>query len=179
MSEADRVFARLGDQAPQPTSDHSRLIVSASRRSGPGGGKSRVVEVVHVRRGPAKPAEPDHRPAHWNEHAETWPDGFRAKAPRPAPAQDPLPVAAEAPPPVAHVLTRWAPSLPPVVATAESPPDAVPPAQADKPRRGRPPAVRKFADPFADDGGTNCLRCGYLVEPAREARGHMICARCA
>jgi len=39
-------------------------------------------------------------------------------------------------------------------------------------------AVRRFADPFADDDGANCLRCGYLVEPAREKRGLMTCSAC-
>jgi hypothetical protein len=40
-------------------------------------------------------------------------------------------------------------------------------------------AVRRFADPFADgDDGTNCLRCGYLVEPARERRGLLTCSTC-
>jgi hypothetical protein len=55
-------------------------------------------------------------------------------------------------------------------------------------RRGRPripkaPApvstAQRFADPFAaDDDGANCLRCGYLVEPARERRGLLTCATC-
>ena len=38
--------------------------------------------------------------------------------------------------------------------------------------------VRRFADPFADDDGANCLQCGYLVEPAREKRGLMTCSAC-
>ena len=34
-------------------------------------------------------------------------------------------------------------------------------------------------DPFAADNiGTNCLRCGYLVQPARERRGLLTCATC-
>jgi hypothetical protein len=39
--------------------------------------------------------------------------------------------------------------------------------------------ARHYADPFAqDDVGANCLRCGYLVEPAREKRGLLTCAGC-
>jgi hypothetical protein len=39
--------------------------------------------------------------------------------------------------------------------------------------------TRRVADPFhADDDGANCLRCGYLVEPARERRGLNTCAAC-
>ena len=38
---------------------------------------------------------------------------------------------------------------------------------------------RAFADPFAaDDTGANCIRCGYLVSPAREKRGLMTCLQC-
>jgi hypothetical protein len=48
------------------------------------------------------------------------------------------------------------------------------------PRKPRVPkaAVRRFADPFADEDGANCIRCGYLVEPAREKRGLMTCSVC-
>jgi hypothetical protein len=39
--------------------------------------------------------------------------------------------------------------------------------------------ARRYADPFADDDdGANCLRCGYLVEPAREKRELLTCAAC-
>jgi hypothetical protein len=38
---------------------------------------------------------------------------------------------------------------------------------------------RAFADPYvADDTGTNCMRCGYLVSPAREKRGLLTCLKC-
>jgi hypothetical protein len=38
---------------------------------------------------------------------------------------------------------------------------------------------RRVADPFdANDEGANCLRCGYVVERARERRGLMTCAEC-
>jgi hypothetical protein len=56
-------------------------------------------------------------------------------------------------------------------------------ADASQPRATRAKAQktvsRRFADPFADDDtGANCLRCGYLVERAREDRGKMTCSRC-
>jgi hypothetical protein len=36
-----------------------------------------------------------------------------------------------------------------------------------------------FADPFAaEDTGTNCIRCGYLVSPEREKRGLLTCHQC-
>ncbi len=50
--------------------------------------------------------------------------------------------------------------------------------RAAKPRPAKM-TVRHFADPFADgDDGANCIRCGYLVEPAREARGLWTCSKC-
>jgi hypothetical protein len=64
--------------------------------------------------------------------------------------------------------------------------DADTPARADaplaavappRPRTRKP--ERRVADPFdAHDDGANCLRCGYVVEPAREKRGLMTCAAC-
>jgi hypothetical protein len=46
--------------------------------------------------------------------------------------------------------------------------------------RGAANESRRVADPFdAADEGANCMRCGYLVEPARERRGLMTCAGCA
>jgi hypothetical protein len=52
-----------------------------------------------------------------------------------------------------------------------------------KPRMAKPRAPKvatpRFADPFADsDSGANCIRCGYLVEPAREKRGLWTCSKC-
>jgi hypothetical protein len=38
---------------------------------------------------------------------------------------------------------------------------------------------RGFADPFANsDDGANCIRCGFLVEAARERRHLLTCAQC-
>src|SRR4051812_26759687 len=96
------------------------------------------------------------------------------------------PAAPTAPPPVVHVMPMWQPSpqqaAPPVEAPPASPVEAAAP-RARRPRlaKARPPmaAERRFADPFADgEGGTNCMRCGYLVEPAREMRGLLTCSAC-
>jgi hypothetical protein len=43
----------------------------------------------------------------------------------------------------------------------------------------KPVVGRAFADPFAaEDTGTNCIRCGYLVSPEREKRGLLTCHQC-
>ena len=184
-SEADRVFPARKGQGFQTLTSKKRHILSASRRSGPGAGKSRVVEVVHVRRDGARPVEDHPRPAPWNLHAETWPDGLRAKPAQPLPLQDIQPVAPEPASPVVHVMPMWEPSppqpAPPVTKPGELPVETVATEQR-RPRVPKPPilkaAVRRFADPFADDNGANCFRCGYLVEPAREKRGLMTCSAC-
>ena len=156
-----------------------RHIVTAPRRSGPGTGKSRVVEVVHVRRDGARPVE-DHLPSALpTRHAETWPEGFRAKPVQPLLQQD-IPAAVPEPaPPVVHVMPMWEPSPP----QPEPPPVKTVMAERRLPRmpkaRTSEGTARHFADPFADvDDGANCLRCGYLVEPAWERRGLLICAAC-
>jgi len=186
MSEADRVFLRHEGQGAQASSDEKRLILSAPRRSGIGSGKSRVVEVVHVRRGTSRPAEDRLRPAPWNVRAETWPEGFRAKTAPPLPQPDIQQVAPEPTQPTVHVMPMWEPSpqqpAQPVATPAE-PPVETAVAERRKPRISKPhtPKVigRHFADPFADDdSGANCIRCGYLVEPAREKRGRMTCSKC-
>jgi hypothetical protein len=180
MSEADRVFfARKGQKSQNSTSEQ-RLILSTSRRSGPGAGKSRMVEVVHVRRDGARPVKDDPSPAQWSLRAEVRPEGLRAKPPEPLPLRDIQPVAPAPTPPVVHVMPMWQPSPP------GPKPDELPIETAvagpRKPcvRKSATPneAVRRFADPFADDDGANCLRCGYLVEPAREKRGLMTCSAC-
>jgi hypothetical protein len=61
-------------------------------------------------------------------------------------------------------MPGWEPLLAPVE----------PDAPAAKPADGR-----AFADPFtAEDTGTNCIRCGYLVSSAREKRGLLTCSQC-
>jgi hypothetical protein len=87
--------------------------------------------------------------------------------------------------PVAHVMPMWQPSpqqlVQPVTKPAELPVETAV-AERRKPRTSKPhtpkTTVRHFADPFADDEGANCIRCGYLVEPAREKRGLMTCSQC-
>jgi hypothetical protein len=186
MSEANRVFPRQDKPGAQTASVERRFIVSAPRRSGFGSGKSRVVEVVQVRRNRPRPIEDRPRPAPWSVRAETWPEGFRATSAVPLPQQDVQPVAPEPAQPTVHVMPMWEPSPPqpaqPVVEPAE-PPVETAVVESCKPRTSKPKTpkarARRFADPFADeDSGANCVRCGYLVEQAREKRGLMTCSTC-
>ncbi|MBB5688523.1 ribosomal protein L37AE/L43A [Roseomonas alkaliterrae] len=162
MSEIDRVFARLG--AKKPTPEERRETVNVPRRGTAG---SRVVEVVHVRSGAERA---DAGRSGGRVRAATWSEGFPARAAA-APPEPPAPPAAPAP--TAHVMPGWQPA----------PAKAVHPATKTRPRGNGPrqarDAARRVADPFdtADDGA-NCLRCGYAVEPEREARGLLTCAAC-
>jgi len=179
MSEADRVFPPRQAQGEPISTDEKRFIHTTPRRSGLGANKSRVVEVVHVRRNRSGLTDDSPRPAARDVGAETWSEGFRAKSPKPFPPHDIPPVASAPTQPTVHVMPMWEPS-------AQQP--AEPQVEAKASRRGRPqiqkpatPAVmiRAFADPFAtDDGGANCIRCGYLVEQGREKRGLMTCSKC-
>jgi hypothetical protein len=186
MSEADRVFSARRGQGAQAPFGEKRLILSAPRKGGLGGSKSRVVEVVHVRRDGSRPAEGRPHTASWNARAETWPEGFRAKPAQPTPPQDMQPASPEPPPPVVHVMPMWEPSPQQPAQLAAEPGEPPVEAAAPVPRRPRLPkaktskvAARHFADPFADgDDGTNCMRCGYLVGPAREKRGFLTCLTC-
>jgi len=88
-------------------------------------------------------------------------------------------------PPVGHLMPGWEPlltPLPPVEPAAKIPAGIRPRSRAVKPERSQNQPMsmkRAFADPFtADDTGTNCIRCGYLVSPAREQRGFMTCLQC-
>src|SRR4051794_12811247 len=112
MSEADRVFPARKGQEPQSLTSEKRHILSAPRRSGPGAGKSRVVEVVHVRRDGSRPVEDRPSPARGSRRAEAWPEGLRAKTAQPLPLQDIQPVAPDPVPPVVHVMPMWQPSPP-------------------------------------------------------------------
>src|SRR3954470_21475440 len=104
MSEANRVFPRQDKPGAQTASVDRRFIVSAPRRSGSGGGKGRVVEVVHVRRNRPRPIENHSRPASWSVDAETWPKEFRAVSAVPLPQQDFPPLAPEPAQPTVHVM---------------------------------------------------------------------------
>lgn len=186
MSEADRVFPRQNFADPHPAPEDKQLLHIAPRRRGSGPG--RVVEVVHLPAGRTKSAAEPAGPAR-SAHAETWPEGFRAK-PVPSPSALDQPLATPDPlPQVGHVMPGWEPLLSPAEAEAEAPP-VVQPRQARAPKEKPPvrdhaasdqPASsrRAFADPFAeDDTGANCIRCGYLVQPGREKRGLLTCAQC-
>lgn len=184
MSEAGRVFSSHPKRIV--SLDEPQHIVTAPRKNSSGTIASRVVEVVHVSRGKPKPVQNHPRPAPYNAHAETWPDGFRAKSPPPAPQQATMPFVPEPASPIVHVMPMWEPSVQQPAPGDEKPaalPSGTAAVERRKPGRPRlnPPKVttRQFADPFAaDDDGANCMRCGYLVEPAREARGLMKCATC-
>ena len=178
MSEADRVFARMTTPGTLPSPEDKQTLHVTSRRRGAVAGQSRVVEVVHRRSGRmAAPMEP--------AHAANWPEGFQGRsAPTPPPAEAPAatPVAA---PPVGHLMPGWEPLLPPLQPVepvaevrASSPPRPRVP-RPERPEKQPKSTERAFADPFAaDDSGQNCIRCGYLVSPAREKRGLTTCMQC-
>ena len=180
MSEIDHVFARLGGGQSGPT--EQRELRSIPRRGGATG--SRVVEVVRLSpQGTTAGHDQAHRPVS-KVRAATWDDGFPPKSAR-APSPSPAPVATVTVKPVAHVMPMWEPAI--VKPESEAPPTSpseassgpTPPRSAPT-RRGRRPSGRRVADPFdATDDGANCLRCGYIIEPARERRGLMTCVRCA
>ena len=177
MSEIDRVFARFRDnKSPAGERREVRNILQRGTRG------SRTVEVVHVRSGAPTRAADQARPPAFGVRAACWEDGFPARdAPPPFP-KAPTPAAA----PVAqtfHVMPARSPS----VRAAEAAPTVPDPEHVIAIRRssGRPrkqksvTPIRRVADPFdASDDGANCLRCGYLVELAREQRGLMTCASC-
>jgi hypothetical protein len=178
MSEADRVFSRMTTPRALPSPEDKQFLHVTSRRRGTVAGQSRVVEVVHRRSNrPAVPAEPT--------HAAAWPEGLQGQsAPTLPPAEDPAATPA-AVPPVGHLMPGWQPLLPPLqppepvaeVLAASRPRPRV--AKSKRPENQPKSARRGFADPFAvDDSGANCIRCGYLVSPAREKRGLMTCMQC-
>ena len=175
MSEADRVFARMTTPGTLPSPEDKQFLHVTSRRRGAAAGQNRVVEVVHRRSGHKAPAV-DPAPA------ASWPEGFQGRSTPPLPSvEDPAasPVPAL---PVAHLMPGWKPLLAPLQPPAKVPMDNCTQRRAAKLERSKtPPKLtrRAFADPFVvDDTGTNCIRCGYLVSPAREKRGLMTCMQC-
>ena len=178
MSEADRVFARMTTPGSHPAPEDKEFLSVTSKRRGAVAGQSRTVEVVHRRSDRTAPRlEPAHLHAP-STHAATWPEGFPARpAPSPPLVNRPDKTPDQNPSQVGHVMPGWEPLLAPV---QPDEPAAEPVASPQRrPRVARPPAGRRFADPFApEDTGANCLRCGYLIEPGRERRGLMTCASC-
>lgn len=175
MDDKDRVFARFKDDKTE-ASDRRELL-TIPRRTGATG--SRVVEVVHVRSGGAMKDRPRRVVAH--VHAASWDGGFPAKRPVVAPILA-EPATVEAAEPTAHVMPAWEPA-----AAEKAPLRAAVQTPTVEERRGRGQprkqsasmSTRRIADPFdQNDDGTNCMRCGYVIEPAREKRGLMICAGC-
>ena len=181
MSEIDHVFARLG--GCQSNSTERRELRSIPRRGGATG--SRVVEVVRLSpRGTTAGHDQAHRRAS-NVLAATWDDGFPAHSAR-APSPYAEPIAAVTAKPVAHVMPMWEPAetaganaSPKPSAPEGRPSQTAEPAAPLSPKKPRTRS-RRVADPFDPaDEGANCLRCGYIIEPARERRGLMTCVRCA
>jgi hypothetical protein len=178
MSEADRVFARMttpGSHHPAP--EDKQVLHITTRRRGAAAGQSRIVEVVHRRSDrTATPTAPASPPAQ-SVHAATWPEGFPARPASTLPPADSPAATPDPAPPVGHVMPGWEPLLAPVQPNA---PAAEPTASTHRQlHAAKPPIGRSFADPFAaDDTGANCIRCGYLVEPAREQRGLLTCHQC-
>jgi hypothetical protein len=177
MTDIDRVFARFS--APGAAATPSRQTVTVPARGTRG---SRVVEVVHLGpRSGAAEAVPARHAADIGTAA--WGEEVSSKGPPPAQATAmPLPAAPPSPQPVVHVMPAWQPravEVQPAPGIGRSAVPSLHPAPKTPRRTRSGPTFRRVADPFdADDDGTNCIRCGYLVEPAREKRGLMTCAGC-
>ena len=192
MTEADQVFARLEERGSKSRAGETRIIHSAPRRSMSGSVTSRAVEVVHTKLG--GPGSDDNRTRRsvFNVRAASWPDGFRPKSPLPTPRVDLLGPASEPAQQVTHVTAAWEPAhrRQPAPQVPEAAKPFVQPSIAERRAQPaptpRPPrasiqeaATRAFADPFShDDNRANCIRCGFLVEPARESRDMLTCATC-
>jgi hypothetical protein len=176
MSDIDEVFARLG--GGRPAASEGRELRSVPRRGSAAG--SRVVEVVRLPAGGARPGRDRTARPEARLRAQTWDQGFPARsAAPPSPATEP--VAAHPELPVAHVMPMWEPAGDgePIAAPVAAPVDAVERVAARAPGRRSGEARRRVADPFdtADDGA-NCMRCGYAIQPGRARRGLMTCAGC-
>jgi hypothetical protein len=185
MTEADRVFAGIKGGASQSTGSEQRIIQRRSRQDGVSRSQTRVVEVVHVRHGAKRPADDQSRLTGPDVGAEAGSDDVDTMATNHVPDLTQA-AAAEPQQPVAHVMPMWEPrtaEVPLVASTDDMPIPAPVPAKRTRRTKTRSEpgaAARRYADPFAnDDSGTNCLRCGYLVEPVRERHGWLTCAECS
>ncbi len=181
MSDIDRVFARLG--GGQPTTTEQRELRHIPRRSG--STSSRVVEVVRLPARGAAASAGGSRRTNLGVRAETWDDGFPTRSPPPSSPAPQLaagtvdPMTAE---PVAHVMPMWERAVAEPEVVPAPPPETAQTATTPATKRVRLAArsgSRRVADPYdTNDDGANCLRCGYLIQPARERRGLMTCAAC-
>lgn len=182
MTEVDRVFSGMQGRPGQPTNIEQRIIQHRHRQGGASHIRTRVVEVVHVRRNGKRPVDGQANPV---SAAEVSPEDFGGRPEKRSSGIGIAPATFEPPQPVVHVMPMWEPSVeegqlvaPPDGASTEAP------APSPRNRRAqsapaRQASARPYANPFAEDeGGANCLRCGYLVEPERERRGWLTCATC-
>jgi hypothetical protein len=178
MSDIDRVFARLGGK--HPAGGDQRELRRIPRKGG--SADSRGVEVVHLPARGSAASGGGPRRADLRVRAETWDEGFPAKSAPHPPSRLPQPAAAETSGTIAHVMPMWErtavewevePASPALSEAAQTPP----PAECTRRTAGR--ASQRVADPFdPHDDGANRLRCGYVIQPARERRGLVTCARC-
>jgi hypothetical protein len=79
MSEVDRVFPPRAEELDVAKAGEKRFIQATSRKRGLGSAQTRTVEVVHLRSTRSKPAGVFRHRVVARQHAESWPDGFRAK----------------------------------------------------------------------------------------------------
>lgn len=174
MDEKDDVFARFKDE--KQAASKRREVLTIPRRAW--GSGSKVVEVVRVRS--SGPSKEKPRRTDTQVRAASWDEGFPAKQTATVSILVEMD-AGEATAPVTHIMPAWEPTA---VEAAPSAADREPVVSVHR-ARGRPrrqtaiAPTRHIADPFDDaDQGANCLRCGYVIEPARERRGLMTCLEC-
>lgn len=185
MSEADRVFSRMTTPGSLPSPENRQFLHITSRRRGAVAGQSHVVQVIHLRSGHPAPSAESASPSTQSAHAATWPEGFPGRTAPNLPSAGNVSAIPAPTPPVGHLMPGWEPLLAPRQPTepvadiqAASRPRS-PVTRPQRPEKQPTSTRRAFADPFAaEDSGTNCIRCGYLVSPAREKRGLMTCIRC-
>ena len=185
MTEANRVFSGMKGRAGQVPSSEQRIIQRRIRQGGISRSQMQVVEVVHVRHGTKRAVDDQAQLPRPDVSEETWRDEADAALMRQLPDLVSAP-AAEPQQSVAHVMPMWEPrvaEMPLTVPAGDALAEAPAPAKRKRGRRpgsGSKATDQRYADPFAEeDIGANCLRCGYLVEPARERRGWLTCAKCS
>ena len=173
MSDIERVFARFSAPARAETPRRQTVTVPARGTRG-----SRVIEVVHLRHGSGVADEATTRHSA-SIGASAWGREVAARRSSLASATTDPPTPPP-PQPVVHVMPAWQPRPVEVeVPAAMADEHALMPEPKPKRRLRHGASPGRVADPFdAADEGANCVRCGYLVEPARARRGLMTCAGC-